>query len=188
VSARAPRSRLVALLAAATLAGAAFAQDEPRTYDVPARGKLTLAVPSNWYDQPRTDPTGILSIRFFDEIKPPREFDMSITVLWTPPGMSPYGSRPGVRALVQQAADDVAQGAAERNLPLQEFPIENGAGFLFEARAKDAKPGEPAYLTRGALASGDVTITFTILTMDPKSPAIGRAIEMLRGARREAGP
>jgi hypothetical protein len=187
VAAHGPHLRLAVALAAAAFAVGALAQDEPRTYDVPARGKLTLAVPSNWYDAPRTDPTGILSVRFFDEVKPPREFDMSITVLWTPPGMSPYGSRPSLRALVQQAADEVAQGAAERNLPLREFPIENGAGFLFEARAKDAKPGEPAYLTRGALASGDVTITFTILTTDPKSPAIGQAIEMLRDARREAG-
>jgi hypothetical protein len=64
--------------------------------------------------------------------------------------------------------------------------VEDGAGFLFEATAKGAQPGEPAYLTRGALSAGDLTITFTILTTDGKSPAIARAIEMLRGARRDA--
>lgn len=187
MTARAPRLRLAAAAAAALLAVAAFAQEEPRTYDVPARGKLTLAVPASWYDEPKIDATGISSIRFFDQIKPPRDFEMSITVLWTPPGTSPYGSKASLRTLVQQAAEDVAPGSAERNLPLQEFPVENGVGFFFEATAKGAKPGEPAYLTRGALASGDMTITFTILTTDRKSPAIGQAIEMLRGARREAG-
>jgi hypothetical protein len=187
VTARALRLRIGAAFAAALFAAAAFAQEEPRTYDVPARGKLTLAVPADWYDEPRADATGIPSIRFYDQIKAPRDFEMSVTVLWTPPGASPYGSKAALQALVQQAAEDVAQGAAERSLPLREFPVENGAGYLFEATARFAKAGEPSYLTRGALASGDVTITFTILTTDPKSPAIGRAIDMLRGARREPG-
>jgi len=179
--------RIAAAIAAALLVTAAVAQEETRTYDVPARGKLTFAVPSNWYDEPKVGQTGIPSIRFFDQVKPPRHFDMSVTILWTPPGASPYGSKANLRTLVAQAAEDVAPGAAERDFPLREFPVENGAGFFFEATAKAAKPGEPAYLTRGALASGDVTITFTILTTDRKSPAIGQAIEMLRGARREAG-
>ena len=185
--ARALRIRLAAAVAAALVAAAAIAQEEPRTYDIPARGKLTFSVPANWFDEPKVAATGIPTIRFFDQLKPPRDFDMSVTVLWTPPGASPYSSKASLRTLVQQAAEDVAQGAAERAFPLQEFPVEGGAGFFFEATARFAKAGEPSYLTRGALASGDVTITFTILTTDPKSPAIGQAIEMLRGARREAG-
>lgn len=186
---RAVRPRLLRLAAAAVaalLVTAAAAQEEPRSYDVPARGRLTFVVPSDWFDEPKAAPTGIPSIRFFDRIKPPRDFDMSISVLWTPPGASPYGSKASLRTLVQQAADDVAKGAAERDLPLQEFPVEGGAGFLFEATARFAKAGEPSYLTRGALAAGDLTITFTILTTDRNSPAIARAIEMLRSARREA--
>jgi hypothetical protein len=187
VSARTLRTRLAAATAAALLAAAALAQQEPRAYDVPARGKLVFSVPSSWFDEPKVGATGIPSIRFFDQIKPPRDFDMSVTVLWTPPGASPYGSKASLRALVQQAAEDVARGAAERALPLQEFPVEGGAGFFFEATARFAKAGEPSYLTRGALGSGDLTITFTILTTDGKSPAIAQAIEMLRSARREPG-
>jgi hypothetical protein len=186
VTARRPPPPLaVALLAA--LAAAALAQEESRSYTVPARGKLTLQVPAAWYDEPKIGPTGIPSIRFFDRIEAPRGFEMSTTVLWTPPGASPYGSKASLRALVQKAAEDVAPGAAEREFPLREFPVEDGAGFLFEATARGAQPGEPAYLTRGALGAGDLTITFTILTTERKSPAIAQAIEMLRTARRVAG-
>lgn len=177
--------RLAAAAAAAFLASSAAAQQEVRAYDVPARGKLELAVPADWYDEPKVAPSGIPTIRFFDRIETPRAFDMSVTVLWSPPGASPYAQKNQLRALVAKAAEDVAPGAAERELPLQEFAVENGAGFYFEATAKGAQPGEPAHLTRGALAAGDVTITFTILVTDRKSPAIAQAIEMLRTAQRE---
>ena len=184
--ARGLRTRLAVALIAALAATAALAQVEPRTYVVPARGKLTLQVPADGYDEPKVGPTGIPSIRFFDRVETPRAFEMSTTILWTPPGASPYGSKASLRALVEKAAEDIASGAAEREIPLREFPVENGAGFHFEATAKGAQPGEPAYLTRGALGAGDLTITFTILTTDPKNPAIGQAIEMLRSVRREA--
>ena len=186
MTARPLRIRLAAALTAALVAAAALAQDEPRRYAVPGRGTLTMQVPSDWYDEPKVGPTGIPSIRFFDRIESPRGFEMSTTVLWTPPGASPYGSKASLRALVQKAAEDVAPGAAEREFPLREFPVEDGAGFLFEATARGAKPGEPAHLTRGALGAGDLTITFTILTTERKSPAIAQAIEMLRTARRDA--
>lgn len=184
--ARGLRTRLGVALLAALVATSALAQEEPRTYAVPARGKLTLQVPSDWYDEPKVGPTGILWIRFFDRVETPRAFEMSTTVLWTPPGASPYGSKASLRSLVEKAAEDVAPGAAEREFPLREFPVENGAGFLFEATARNAKPGEPANLTRGALGAGDLTITFTILTTERKSPAVAQAIEMLRSARRDA--
>jgi hypothetical protein len=186
VTARALRIRFAAALIAALAATPALAQEEPRSYAVPGRGTLTLQVPSDWYDEPKVGPTGIPSIRFFDRIESPRGFEMSTTILWTSPGASPYGSKASLRALVQRAAEDVAPGAAEREFPLREFPVENGAGFLFEATAKGAQPGEPAHLTRGALGAGDLTVTFTILTIDPKNPAIAKAIEMLRSARRDA--
>jgi hypothetical protein len=189
VTAHALRTRLLRLAAAAAAAlcvSAAAAQEEPRTYDVPARGTLTLSVPAEWYDEPKAGASGIPTIRFFDRLEAPRALDMSVTVLWAPPGASPYGAKNQLRALVAKAAEDVAPGAAEREFPLQEFPVENGAGYYFEATAKGASPGEPAYLTRGALASGDVTITFTILTTERKSPAVAQAMEMLRTARRQA--
>jgi hypothetical protein len=180
------RSRLAAAAAAALVAAAAFAQEEPRSYAVPGRGTLTLQVPAEWFDEPKVGPTGIPSIRFFDRVEFPRRFDMSVSILWTPPGGSPYAAKESLRGLVQKAAEDVAPGAAERELPLREIQVEGGSGFLFEATAKAPRDGDPAHLTRGALAAGDVTLTFTILAAEPKSPAVVRAVEMLRAAKREA--
>lgn len=183
---RALRHRLAAGAAAALVAAAALAQEEPRTYAVPGRGTITLQVPADWYDEPKVGPSGIPSIRFFDRVEFPRRFDMSVSILWTPPGASPYAGKESLRGLVQKAAEDVAPGAAERELPLREIQVEGGSGFLFEATAKAPRDGDPAHLIRGALAAGDVTFTFTILTAEPKSPAAVHAVEMLRGAKREA--
>ena len=176
-----------ALAAALALAAPAAAQEDERTYAVPARGKVTMSVPAGWYDEPRVGPTGIPTVRFFDRIENPKTFDMSITIVWTPPGASPYSSRDALRGLVQQAAEDVARGAAEKQLPVLEFAMEDGAGFLFRATAKNAQAGDPPYLTRGALASGDLMITFTILTAERSDPAIAQAIKMLQSARRAPG-
>jgi hypothetical protein len=181
------RRVVAALVAALALAAPAAAQEDERTYTVPGRGKLTMSVPAAWFDEPRVGATGIPTVRFFDRIENPKAFDMSATIVWTPPGASPYASREALRGLVEQAAQDVAPGAAEAALPVLEFAIENGAGFLFRATSKNAQPGEPAHLTRGALASGDLMITFTILTLERGDPAIAQAIKMLQGARRAAG-
>jgi hypothetical protein len=181
--------RLAAALAAAlALHAPALAQEDDRTYAVPGRGKLTMSVPAAWYDEPRVGPTGIPSVRFFDRVESPKGFDMSVTIVWTPPGASPYSNRGALRTLVQQAAEDVAPGAAERELKIQEFAMEDGAGYMFQATAKNAQPGEPAYLTRGAIASGDLMLTFTILTAERGAPAAAQAIKMLQSARRSAGP
>jgi hypothetical protein len=180
--------RLAAALAAVLVAAPALGQEDQRTYKVPGRGTITMSVPAAWYDEPRTGPTGIPSVRFFDRIENPKGFDMSVTIVWAPPGTSPYAHRGALHGLVKQAADDVAAGAAEKTLQIQEFAIENGAGFLFQATAKGAKPGEPAHLTRGAIASGDLMITFTILTAERGDPAIAQAIGMLQSARRAPGP
>lgn len=189
MTARAPGTRFLRLAAAAAavaLTAVAAAQQEDRAYDIPGRGTLTLSVPADWYDEPKAGPSGIPTIRFFDRIEAPRALDMSVTVLWSPPGASPYAAQDQLRALVAKAAEDVAPGAAEREFPLQELAVESGGGFYFEATAKATQPGEPAYLTRGALAAGDVTITFTILATEFRSQGVAQAIEMLRTARREA--
>ncbi len=177
-------TRLGAAFAALLAAAHAFAQEDARSYRVPGRGTITMSVPAAWYDEPRTGPSGIPSVRFFDRLENPKGFDMSVTIVWAPPGASPYAHRGALHGLVKQAADDVAAGAAERALQIQEFAIENGAGFLFQATAKNAKPGEPAHLTRGAIASGDLMITFTVLTAERGDPAIAQAIRMLQSARR----
>jgi hypothetical protein len=181
------RRVIAALGAALVLAAPALAQEDERTYKVPGRGTITMSVPAAWYDEPRIGPTGIPSVRFYDRIENPKGFDMSITIVWTPPGASPYANRGALHGLVKQAAEDVAPGAAEKALQIQEFAIENGAGFLFQATARNAKPGEPAYLTRGAIASGDLMMTFTILTAERADPAIAQAVKMLQSARRAAG-
>ena len=183
-----PLLRLAAALAAAlALATPVHSQSDERTYTVPGRGRLTMSVPAAWFDEPRVGPTGIPTVRFFDRIENPKTFDMSVTIVWAPPGASPYASPGPLRDLVQQAAADVAPGAAERQLPVLEFAMENGTGFLFRATSKNAQPGEPANLTRGALASGDLMITFTILTAERGDPAIAQAIKMLQSARRAPG-
>jgi hypothetical protein len=175
-----------AALLASLCAGPAWAQTEPRSYVVPGRGRLVLDVPGDWYDEPKLAPGGVPNIRFFDRVEPPRAFEMAVSVVWSAPGASPYGSPAQVRKLVEDAAQEIAPGAQEQNLTVQEIQVDAGYGFLFRATAKNAQPGQPLHLVRGAITSGEVMMAFSILTLQRGSPDVLRALEMLKTARREA--
>jgi hypothetical protein len=176
--------RLAAAALAAVIAAAAAADTELRTYPVPGRGKIELVVPADWYDEPKPGAGGIPAIRFFDRLQAAPAFDMVITIVWPMPGADFPGEPRRLRALVSQAAEAVAPGAAERQVTIFEIPVEGGAGYYFRATAKAAPPGQLTHLAQGALAVKDLMLTFTILTAERNSPAVEQALAMLRSARR----
>lgn len=181
-----PPALAAAALLACLLAAPAWAQTEPRAYPVPGRGRLVLDVPGDWYDEPKLGPGGVPSLRFFDRIEPPRGFEMAVSIVWSAPGATPYGSPAQVRKLVEDAAEEIAPGAQEQNLTVQEIQVDAGHGFLFRATARNAQPGQPMHLVRGAITSGEVMMAFSILTLQRGSPDVLRALDMLKNARRES--
>jgi len=177
--------RLAAALSAAALAAtAAAAPTELRSYPVPGRGKVEMVVPADWYDEPKPGAGGIPVVRFFDQLRGAPAFDMIVSIVWAVPGADFPGEPRRLRALVSQAAEAIAGGAAETRLTILELPVDNGVGYYFRATAKTAASGQPTHLTQGALAANDLMLTFTILTADHNSPAVEQALAMLKSARR----
>jgi hypothetical protein len=175
-----------ALLAALAILLPAHAADgELRSWLVPGRGKLEMIVPADWYDDPRR-PSGasLPRVRFFDRIGPRPPFDMNVTIAWSTGKEASFKDPARMRAFVAQSADELAPAAVEKSFPLREIAGENGIGYFFQATIQSPPQGSWPHLTQGAFVVGDVLLAFSILTAEPKSPAVERAIAMLRTARR----
>lgn len=155
---------------------------QERSYALPERGKLVMAVPQDWGDKVRQPPNQLPpSLRFSG--KPDGKFQVLVTPLWSPRGDPEFKSAASVRRMVERAAADASKQAVERNLPVVELKGGAGAGFYFFATDRAPAPGEYKYLTQGAMAVGDLVVTFTVLSNDAESAEAKAALEMLRGAR-----
>ena len=172
------------LVALAALLPAHAADRELRVWPIPGRGKLEMVVPADWYDDPRGPPGALPRVRFFDQLGPRPPFDMTVTIAWSS-GKEPSFKDPArVRAFVAQSAEDVASAAVEKRLPLQEIKGENGIGYFFQATLQSPAQGGWPNLTQGAYVVGDLLLAFSIVTAEPKSPAVDQAMQMLRTAQR----
>jgi hypothetical protein len=176
--------RLAAGLVAAAIAAAALAQEAPRAYPVPGRGKVELEVPLDWYDAPQPRAGGLPSVRFFDRLGPRPPLDMSITIAWSTAKQPSFANPGRLRAFVAQSAEDVATTAEEPRLDLRELEGASGIGYYFHATIKTPPADEWPNLTRGAIVVGDLLVTFTILAAEPAAPAVEQALRMLKSARR----
>jgi hypothetical protein len=178
--------RAAALLAALALLLPAHAADgDLRAWPVPGRGKLEMIVPADWYDDPRgAQGAALPRVRFFDRLGPRPPFDMTVTVAWSTGKEASFKDPARLRAFVAQSADDLAAGTVEKRFPLREIAGENGVGYYFRATIQSPVSGAWPNLTQGAFVAGDLLLAFSILTQDPKSPAVEQAFGMLRTARR----
>jgi len=172
------------LAALAILLPAHAADGELRAWPVPGRGKLEMIVPAAWYDDPRSAQGALPRVRFFDRLGPRPPFDMTVTIAWSTGKEASYKDPARLRAFVAQSADDLAAGTVEKNFPLRELAGGNGVGYKYQATIQAHLAGAWPHLTQGAFVAGDLLLAFSILTQDPKSPAIEQAIAMLRTARR----
>jgi hypothetical protein len=178
------RRAAVLLAAAALLLPAHAADGELRAWPVPGRGKLEMVVPADWYDDPRGPQGGLPRLRFFDRLGPRPAFDMTVTIAWSTGKDASFKDPSRLRAFVGQTAEELAAGTVEKRLPLREFQGENGLGYFFQGTIQSPTAGNWPNLTQGAYVAGDLLLAFSILTAEAKSPAIERAIAMLRTARR----
>jgi hypothetical protein len=175
--------RLAAGLVAAMAAALALAQETPRAYEVPGRGTVRFLVPDAWFDEPRSTPGGLPSVRFFDKLGPQPPFAMSITIAWSTRKPPSFGNPPRLRAFVVQSAEELAPAAAEPRLDVQEVPGAGGLGYYFRATLKAPPAGEWPNLVRGAIVAGDLLVAFTIHAAEPGAPEVERALKMLTSAR-----
>jgi hypothetical protein len=178
------RRAAAVLAAAAALLPARAADGELRAWSVPGRGKLEMIVPADWYDDPRSPQGALPRVRLFDRLGPRPPFDMTVTIAWSAGKDASFKEPTRLRGFVAQSADELAAATVEKRFPLREIQGEHGLGYFFQATIQSPSAGSWPHLTQGAFVTGDLLLAFSILTAEPKSPAVERAIEMLRTARR----
>ena len=162
-----------------------------RRYELPNLDSLELVVPSAWdetVDQPVDGGTPVIQFR-------PREgaaFEIYVAPEWP--------SAPDEAAPDPDTLRETVRGEAERirnmprgdqpggemavgeNLEIRRLQGASGVGFYFVATDRAAEPEDFRCMSQGALAVGDLTVRFTILTNEGQDTVVELALAMLKGA------
>ena len=163
------------LLCLATAANAVAADGEKKSFELPDKSKLELAIPAGWKDEPKEKAIALS----------PREgapFQVVVApIARQKPGAS-ADTAIKMRHSVQQGADKVKPTATEQYLPVEQLTGAPGPGYYFSATDREPKPGEFKHLTQGMLLVGDVVVGFSILTNDAQGKVRDQALAMLKSA------
>jgi hypothetical protein len=153
-----------------------------RSYKLPGHGQLRLHLPTGWNDEVRQHPGDFpptIFISGFDG----SPFVVFVTPRWPDPhAASGFGTPKSIRAIVAKAAHAAEPESVEGNLGIVTMGGGRGPGYYFDATDRAPKPGEFKYMTQGAIATGGVVCTFTILTSDKKSVVKTKALNMVSQA------
>jgi hypothetical protein len=152
-----------------------------KRYPLANRGFLQMNVPAGWtekVDQPPTAAPPTISFGARDG----KAFIVTVTPAWKlhPGDVDP--TKENLRQRVAAARDGIAAFAVETDIKLTEFNGASGPGFYFFATDKEPRPGEYKFMTQGALAVNELTVTFTILTNEGQENVVRSALAMIRGA------
>jgi hypothetical protein len=152
-----------------------------RSYVIPNRGTLEMAVPTSWKDAIRQPSAEVPPTISFS----PREgnaFRALITPLWQAIPQPGFSSAENIRAFLEQQGRKALASAVETRLILEELRAQSGVGYYYSLTDRAPKPGEFTYLTQGALGVGDLLISFTLLHREKEPPERQAVLEMLRSA------
>jgi hypothetical protein len=175
------RTLALALLFLAAAPAAAGTPAE-RTFDVPGRGQLVLAVPEGWQVETRAEegrPWRRITLR-------PRAgdaFSVQLTPAFDPDDRLVSDVPPDlVRSIAQESLQKLAPQSVEKDLALEKLggPL---TGWRFTATDAAPGPGEWTHVTAGVAALGPFALAFTILTSGEDTPERAQALETIRGAR-----
>ena len=171
---------LAAIAGTGRTAGAQTA-DAPRTFELPNLDLLELPVPAGWQDRIEPPAEGSQPLIQFSD---PADASFSVEVE-PQTNDAVTGSVPDTETLreaVRLAAERIRGQSVEQKFDIRRLQGVSGLGFYFRATATAPEAGEPACMTQGALQVGRLTVWFTILTPDPRHPAIERALAMVASA------
>lgn len=160
--------------------------------DLGARGALALQVPEGWtMDRREVADAPFVTLSFGPEVGD--EFSVLLTPISPEPGADPdFGSPASVYSVVEAAARDAREYAAETELKIREFEG-NKVGYYFWATKRELAgmsripPGEYLHVTQGAVMVGELLCAFTIRTNARPSGIIDAAMVMLRTAAHRTG-
>lgn len=146
---------LVLSIAGATV----FAADKvTHTYPVGKYGSISMPVDSAWHETP---PASNAPPTFTWDSATAGKFQLLMTPIPVAPGKTQ--SDADVRTLVDKSAKEMALQSQEKNLLLSPVAGTEARGYVFHATDPSPKPGEFKYAYQGAVAVGNVLVTFTVL-------------------------
>ena len=173
------------LLVLLVLSGSAGAADV-RRYALADRGALVFSVPDGWREEVHRAAAHLPPTIVFH---PPSGtgFQVLVTPMWPFKPDVPKPSVETVRESVRRAADSAKSRAVEKELKIEEFKGAEAFASYFSATDRAPKPGEYKHMTQGMMGLADLRVTFTVLVNDDREVIVLKALDMLRGARLEAG-
>lgn len=153
-----------------------------RSFPVPNHGVLVLAVPPSWSEivhQPPAD----LPPTFLFRPRNGTRFELFLTVFWnTKPGENL--NDPGrLKDMVTARGRTLLSAAIEKELTVVELRRGETVGYYFVLTDKVSEPGGYPYRAQGAIGTGDLLLSFTLLFMDKDSDELQAPINMLINAK-----
>lgn len=155
-------------------------------YALADRGAIVLSLPDGWRDEvksagPKLPPT----IIFFSSSD--RGFQVLVAPIWPFKADIPKPTPESSRDSVQRAADSVRSQAVEKDLKIEGFKGPETHASFFSVTDRARKPGEYRYMTQGIMGLDDLRVTSAILMNEGRNVIVPKALDMLKGARREKG-
>lgn len=182
-----PRSVVLVMIAA--LASPLAQAQEPlrtvqRSYEVPERGALSLAVPEGWVEEVR-QPSPNLPPTIVLRAKDPQSLELLITPIPTADGAPATANLQAARGELAEVMRSVLPTAVETEVRLDELRGAAVKGWFFQVNAKDPPPSEFPAMAQGSLATSDLLISFTILTRDLNGAETASALAVLPSLRQQ---
>jgi hypothetical protein len=163
--------------------GAVAAKSLERRFPLPDYGAVLMTVPPTWIDQVRQPPDRLPpTIVFHPELG--NAFRIMVTPIWPANKDVPVPSDGEIRSNVERSAESVRGQAVESSIPVRELKRIGVQGYYFSATDKNPKPGEFKYMTQGTVVTGDLVVTFTILSNDGTNKVEKDAITMIGSIKR----
>lgn len=160
-------------------------QQIDREYSIPGRGVLKLRVPEVWLEEVRQPPDNLPPTIIFTPAEG-KSIRVLVTVFENLKREPDFNQPQKLRQMMEQRGQELLSTAEETELELRGLRGPVCWGYYFSLTDKAPQPGEYKHLTQGALGTGDLLLSFTILANEAKSPVAKDAINMLRSARQEA--
>jgi hypothetical protein len=167
-------------LSALNQSAAADSAAEKR-YPLPNRGYFQLKVPADWTDRLDQPPIAVPPTINFGP-RQGKAFIVSVTPAWRMRPEVHLPTKESIRERVELALQGIIPFAVEKDIKLVEFDGPSGPGFYFFATDSAPRPGEYKFMTQGALAVGELSVLFTILTNEGQDDVIRDALAMVRSA------
>lgn len=111
-----------------------------------------------------------------------KPFIVSMTPIWQKQPNRPGPNQETLRKDVEAMMGSIRPFAVEKNIKIVKFEGASGPGFYFSATDNAPTRDGFKYMTKGELAVGELTLTFTILTNDGQADVVRDSLTMFRSA------